>query len=199
MIRLALLRHGHTAWNRAGRIQGRSDIPLDTAARQELTQSCLPDRWQAATLWSSPLLRAKQTAEFISGRTPRTSAALMEMNWGAWEGQEGKRLRADPTSGFRDIEDWGWHYRPPGGESPQEVWQRLLPWLHQLSADSVAVCHIGIMRMILARAHGWDFDGPAPFQIKRNRLYVVSLDASHSPMRLSAAPKTVRLMQRAAS
>ena len=32
------------------------------------------------------------------------------------------------------------------------------------------------MRMILARAHGWDFDSPAPFKIKRNRLFVVEID-----------------------
>ena len=37
MTRLALVRHGHTEWNRAGRIQGRSDIPLDTDARAELS------------------------------------------------------------------------------------------------------------------------------------------------------------------
>ena len=42
MIRLALLRHGHTAWNRAGRIQGRSDIPLDAQAREDLSGYALP-------------------------------------------------------------------------------------------------------------------------------------------------------------
>ena len=42
MTRLALLRHGHTAWNRAGRIQGRSDIALDADARKSLADLCLP-------------------------------------------------------------------------------------------------------------------------------------------------------------
>ncbi|WP_417838711.1 histidine phosphatase family protein [Tritonibacter scottomollicae] len=189
MIRLALLRHGHTAWNRAGRIQGRSDIALDDTARAELAAQALPEDWQGADLWSSPLQRADETACLVTGRAPRTSPALIEMNWGDWEGQHGTRLRAEPGSGFRDIEHWGWDYRPPGGETPAEVWDRLRPWIASLERDSVAVCHIGIMRMILARAHGWNFDGPAPFQVKRNRLFVVEVDGAaltpwHAPVRL---------------
>ncbi|NIZ15246.1 histidine phosphatase family protein [Phaeobacter sp. HF9A] len=175
MIRLALLRHGHTDWNRQGRIQGRSDIALDDAARAELAAQALPAPWDRAELWSSPLLRAEETARLVAGHSPRTDPALIEMNWGDWEGLRGLELKADPASGFRDIEDWGWHYRPPGGESPAEVWARLAPWIATLTRDTVAVCHIGIMRMILARAHGWDFNGPAPFQIKRNRLFVVEI------------------------
>ena len=68
-----------------------------------------------------------------------------------------------------------WHYRPPKGESPAEVWHRLAPWIAGLSTDTVAVCHIGVMRVILARAHQWDFRGSCPFAIKRNRLFVVAL------------------------
>ena len=176
MIRLALLRHGHTAWNRAGQIQGRSDIPLDEAARTELRGFSVPAPWDQADLWSSPLERAVETARLVSGRAPLTAPALTEMFWGDWEGKKGLALKADPNSGFRDIEDWGWDYRPPGGETPSEVWARIKPWLDSLQRDTVAVCHIGIMRMILAKAHGWDFDGPAPFRIKRNRLFVVELD-----------------------
>jgi probable phosphoglycerate mutase len=190
MIRLALLRHGHTDWNRAGRIQGRSDIPLDAAAREELAAQCLPAPWDQADLWSSPLMRAAETAELVAGRAPATSAALTEMNWGDWEGQKGLELLDRSDCDYRHIEDWGWHYRPPGGETPGEVRDRLAPWLHSLTRDTVAVCHIGIMRVLLAQAHGWDFDGPAPFRIKRNRMFVIELDGDRmtpwaDPVRLS--------------
>ncbi len=193
MTRLALLRHGHTAWNRAGRIQGRSDIALDADARKSLASLCLPSTWQQADLWSSPLMRAYDTAMLVADRTPRTSEALTEMNWGAWEGLHGSDLRADPDSGFRDIEDWGWNYRAPSGESPQEVWDRIEPWLTNLACDSLAVCHIGIMRMILAKATGWNFSGPPPFQVKRNRLYVLEL----KPALALSDPGIVRLEARA--
>jgi probable phosphoglycerate mutase len=177
MTRLALIRHGHTHWNRAGRIQGRTDIPLDDDARTELHGFKLPKKWAGVDLVSSPLLRAQQTAEIISGRTPTLNDDLIEMDWGDWEGLRGIDLKADPNSGFRDIESWGWDYRPPNGESPQDVWNRLEAWVMNLSTDTIAICHIGIMRMILAKAYGWDFTGPAPFKIKRNRLFVMDLNA----------------------
>ena len=192
MTRLALLRHGHTPWNRAGRIQGRSDIALDADARSGLAALRLPSPWDQASLVSSPLSRARETAQLVSGRTPTPVPALTEMFWGDWEGKRGVDLHQDPNSGFRDIEDWGWSFRPPGGESPADVKDRLAPWLATLSGDTVAICHIGIMRVLMAQATGWDFDGPAPFRIKRNRLYVLSVGA-----RLSVVSDPVRLEDRA--
>lgn len=194
MIRLALLRHGHTDWNRAHRIQGRTDRSLDTVARAELGRYRLPPPWDTADLWASPLARAVETARLVGGRAPRTAPELTEMDWGAWEGQRGVDLLAQPGSGFRHIETWGWDYRPGGGESPAELWDRLRPWLRRLNRDAVAVCHIGIMRVLLARAHGWDFDGPAPFKVKRNRLFVVRIDGD----RLTAEAEPVRLLERSA-
>lgn len=192
MTRLALLRHGHTHWNRAGRIQGRSDIALDDDARLELAGYHLPPGWEAADIWSSPLMRARETAELVSGRVPSTSDALTEMNWGDWEGLRGVDLIEDSTNGYRHIEDWGWDYRPPNGESPADIWTRLSPWLSGLQTVTVAVCHIGIMRVILARAWGWDFAGPAPFKIKRNRLYIVDMTS------LTPEPDPIRLIRQEA-
>lgn len=191
MIRLALLRHGRTPWNRAGRIQGRTDVALDAEAEKDLAARTLPAAWASAALWSSPLTRARRTAELVAGKAPRTDRALTEMDWGDWEGLKGIDLRADPASGYRDIEDWGWEYRPPGGESPADLRARLRPWVDGLQQDSLAVCHIGIMRVLMAQATGWDFSGPAPFQIKRNRLYVIILDGGNwqtepTPVRLEA-------------
>lgn len=192
MIRLALLRHGHTAWNREGRLQGRSDIPLDDTARRDLAGFRLPDDFKNADLVSSPLARATETAELVAGRTPHVELCLIEMNWGDWEGRYGAELSGDPTSGFRHIEDWGWHYCPPGGESPDSLRARLRPWLDGLLRDTVAVCHIGTMRVLMAMATGWDFDGPAPFRIKRNRLFILEVDAGALTLMPDAQPLEAR-------
>ena len=189
MIRLALLRHGHTAWNRAGRIQGRTDVPLDGAAVAELAGLRLPAPWDAARLVASPLMRARATARLVSGRDPVTDAALVEMNWGDWEGMHGADLLADPASGFRDISDWGWTYTPPNGESLTDLRDRLLPWVHGQTRDTVVVSHIGVMRVLMAMATGWDFHGPAPFRIKRNRLFIIEVTGQ----KLHLLPDPLRL------
>ena len=77
MTRLALIRHGHTPWNRLGRIQGRSDIALDDGARAELAAQKLPETWYSADLVSSPLLRAVETGRLIS---PRFDAFVAQLD-----------------------------------------------------------------------------------------------------------------------
>lgn len=191
MIQLALLRHGHTSWNRAHRIQGRTDIPLDDDARTQLSSLQLPPPWDKADLCASPLSRAVETARLVGKRPPDIRPALMEMNWGDWEGKHGADLLDDPNEDYRHIEDWGWDYTPPGGESPAVLRARLAPWLNSLERDTVAICHIGVMRTILAMATGWNFDGTAPFQVKRNRLYVLQV----APGPLIWDPETPRLIE----
>ena len=188
MVQLALIRHGHTSWNRAGRIQGRTDIELDDQARSELQGKCLPAPWDKAAIVASPLARAVETAQLISGRVPEHIPDLIEMDWGDWEGKRGKDLLADPDCAYCDLESWGFDFYPPNGEAIQTVSDRVLGWAARLNQDTLAVCHIGVMRVLLAEATGWSFKGPAPFSIKRNRLYVISDDADGWRMQGNPVP-----------
>ncbi|MBU2981386.1 histidine phosphatase family protein [Lentibacter algarum] len=192
MIRIALIRHGHTPWNRAGQIQGRTDIALDQQAKEDLSGFSLPAEWHAAQIVSSPLKRATETAGILAGE-PVTIPALTEMNWGDWEGLKTAELGRDPSSGYRHIEEWGWGFRPPQGESLADVRARVMPWVLGLTTDTLAVCHIGIMRVVLGQAFGWNFTGEPPFTVKRNRLFVLELNkGSLQP----ADPLVVRLPKR---
>lgn len=186
-----MLRHGHTAWNRAGRLQGRIDEPLDDDARLHLSRLQLPAPFRDARLVSSPLSRAVETARIVARREPAITPQLIEMDLGAFEGLRGVDLIEDPGSGYRHIEHWGWDYLPPGGETPRSVWLRLESWLATLRGPTLAVTHIGVMRVILARATGWNFDGAPPFRIKRDRLYVVDISDEGA---LSIADEPVRLV-----
>ena len=191
-MRVALLRHGRTAWNEAGRLQGRSDVPLTPEERERLSRLALPPDWRGADVLSSPLRRARETADILADGAVRTEAALVEMDLGAWEGRRGVDLLDDPASGYRHVEAWGWDMRPPnGGETPRDVLGRAAPVLAGLARDTLIVSHINVMRAILADAHGWDFDGPMPFRIKRDRLHVLRREggawvSEGSPVRLVA-------------
>ena len=59
---LLLIRHGRTAWNAAGRMQGRADIGLSTAGRAEVARWRLPPGWDGARWLVSPVRRAREAA-----------------------------------------------------------------------------------------------------------------------------------------
>lgn len=66
MTTLGIIRHGSTHWNKEGRAQGNSNIPLDQAGLSEaykLAERLATEKWNV--IYSSDLLRAKQTAEAI--------------------------------------------------------------------------------------------------------------------------------------
>lgn len=191
-MRIGLLRHGRTDWNRAGLLQGSTDRPLEDGEPERLAELALPPEWENATVIASPLIRAAETARIITGSTPPLDVRLTEMSFGTWEGRPGKELRADPHSGFRDLEYWGWDYRPPSGESPREVWERVSAALNDLTQDTLIVCHMVVMRVILAKAHGWDFEGHPPFLVKRDRIYGVTITDGI----FTADPEPIRLAQR---
>ena len=186
MTELFLLRHGATAWNADGRLQGRTDEPLSATGRAEVASWRLPEMTRGARILSSPLSRAAETARILSdeGTAPETDPRLIEMDFGAWEGQRLADLRARDPGGMERIEAMGWDMTPPGGESPRAVWARLRPLLREIAASGrpvLAVAHKGVIRAILARAWGWDFLGKPPARLLPARLHRLRLRADGEP------------------
>src|ERR687888_412899 len=115
MTLVALLRHGDTAWSAAGRIQGRSDVPLSDAARTRLAALRLPACCREMRVVASPLARCTETAALIGAADAAREARLVEMSWGQWEGRVLAELRAELGEAMRANEARGWDLRgaPP--------------------------------------------------------------------------------------
>ena len=185
MTRIALLRHFPTSWNSEHRFQGQTDIPLTDESRQQLSELAIPPPWNTARIIASPLSRADETARILaSGRPVAHDLRLVEISFGEWEGLHGADLLTDPESGYVNVEDWGWPRRPPGGESPWDVWERVRPALAEIAAEAnptLLIVHRALMRVILARAWDWHYDSPEPFRIKRGRIYPLTLLPDGTP------------------
>ena len=162
MSLLALIRHGATDWNAERRLQGRADRPLSEAGRAAVRSWRLPPLLQEAVWASSPLARAHETAALLRSGCA-VEQRLIEMDWGGWEGRTRQELLQEAGSEALDRNPLGRDFRPPGGESPREVIQRLKPWIAERARSggaTVAVTHRGVIRALYAEATGWDMIGP---------------------------------------
>jgi probable phosphoglycerate mutase len=187
MTRLALIRHAPTAWNAEGRIQGRSDIPLSPEGRVMAGAWRLPsDLGGPGWFWlSSPLRRARETAALLNPQGAiRIEDALIEMDWGDWEGSVLADLRARGGDEMRAAEARGLDFQPPGGESPRMVQQRLAPFLAALGragGSHVAVTHKGVIRALYAQARGWDMIGRPPEKLRQPCVHLFEIDKRGQP------------------
>jgi probable phosphoglycerate mutase len=173
MTALALLRHADTAWSVDARIQGRADVPLLPAARARL-----PERCRGMHVVASPLRRCRETAALL-GLSHEVEPRLIEMDWGEWEGETLARLRERPS--MVENEGRGLDFRPPGGESPREVWARVEPWLREVKRPTLAITHRGVIRVVLAAACGWDLRGPPPAKLDWHAVHFFHLDDDGAP------------------
>ncbi len=183
-VTLALLRHGETPWSRDKRVQGRTDIGLTEAAAAVLAASRLPPQCDGMQVFTSPLARCVQTASQLGLATAAIEARLVEMAWGQWEGRRLADLRSELGDAMDENEARGWDFMPPGGESPRLVWQRVQPCLAAWAAQgraTLAVTHRGVIRVIFARATGWDMLGKPPAKLDWGALHLFTLDANGTP------------------
>lgn len=114
---LMLVRHGMTDWNAQMRLQGRADIPLNEAGHEQAKRlaevfSAASEKIDICEVYTSPLHRAKDTAEYISkellGRCPVVKGELIERNYSSLEGltlAERKKAFPHPSVYPTDIED----------------------------------------------------------------------------------------------
>jgi probable phosphoglycerate mutase len=196
-VRLALLRHGPTAWNRSRRIQGLTDEPLDEAGRAHLARWRLPNLWVSQCWVTSPLRRCRETASLLAASHRHDGAIaveprLIEMSHGEWEGERLADLRTRLGAAMTALEDRGLDYRAPGGESPRDLQQRLQPWLQEVAAggrDLLAITHRGVMRALYAMAVDWDMTGKPPARLQADclQLFAIARDGRPRVERLNVS------------
>lgn len=192
MIPLLVIRHGATDWNRDELIQGRTDRLLTAATREELRSTRLPPDWLGAACLSSPLQRAIETAQIL-GLDPTPEPRLIEMAWGEWEGRNLAELRQELGREMAENEARGLDFRPPGGESPRDVQERLKPLLDEIGERTILVTHKGVLRALYALARGWTMEGDPPDKLREGHAHELLLsDGRLSVGRLNVPFERVR-------
>jgi broad specificity phosphatase PhoE len=156
-----LARHGQTAYNLEGRFQGQQQIPLDETGRSqalELAERAAPYDFRA--LWTSPLLRARETADAVAARTglvPREDARLMETDAGDWTNRSFSEVRGEAEELFDAFATADPGFAFPGGESFAEQEVRVEEALAEvLSGElpALVVCHGMVIRAAMHRRMG---------------------------------------------
>ena len=155
-MKLALIRHGQTDWNRDMRLQGASDIPLNDTGREQARQAVellATSEWDAIV--SSPLSRARETAQIIAdGLGIKLGPAydqLIERDYGDGEGvTEEEIAKRWPNKDY------------PGLESVESVGDRGTKALEQIAEDFgdarvIVVAHGTLIRVTLDRLSGLTF------------------------------------------
>jgi broad specificity phosphatase PhoE len=157
--RLYFIRHGETDWNRAGRLQGQMDIPINALGRMQgerngyALAAAVPGL-ASYDFVSSPLLRTRQTMEIVRSTAGLTASQystddrLREISFGAWEGKTWEELTLHEGDAMKARKADRFNFVVPGGESYAMVSSRLIDWLNSLTRPAVVVAHGGIMRCL---------------------------------------------------
>jgi probable phosphoglycerate mutase len=183
-MRIAFLRHGPTSWNAEGRIQGHTDIPLSDAGLTRMRGLRLPQDFAHARIFSSPSIRARQTAAALGLVEPALDARLMEQNWGRWEGLTMAEIRARDGEDCFDRAGLKHEFRPPGGESTAELMARVAAFMAETARerhDAVAVAHFGVLRAAYTLASGWTMETIMPQELDVAKILILSLSPQGVP------------------
>lgn len=152
--KLVLLRHGETAWSKAGKHTGLTDVPL-TARGEELARGAgdLVSDYDFSLVLSSPLERARRTAE-LAGLDAQIDPLLVEWDYGGYEGRTTKEIRRELGYNWTTFTHGVIRGETPG-ETVEEVaarasrvLTRVLPAM--VDGDVALVAHGHLLRILTA-------------------------------------------------
>jgi broad specificity phosphatase PhoE len=162
-VSVYLARHGQTAYNLEGRFQGQLPVPLDDTGRKQGGE--LAERATAygfAALWTSPLQRARETAEIVAqrvGLAPVEDPRLMETDAGEWTDRSFEDVRAEAPELFSAFLAGDPDFAFPGGESFAQQEVRVTAALDDVERGglpALVICHGMVIRAALsARGGRW--------------------------------------------
>ncbi|TYQ16415.1 UNVERIFIED_CONTAM: alpha-ribazole phosphatase [Acetivibrio alkalicellulosi] len=174
MLEIILVRHGETNGNKKGEYFGFTDQELNEEGinqailLKERLKDLLVDK-----IYSSPLKRAKKTAEIINenfGLPIEYSHNLKERNFGIWEGMVDDEIRLNfPYEYEKWINDWK-GYSIKDGESAIESFQRVESFIRDNIEWSkkgryLIVTHLGTIRYIIVQLLGMKIEDSWRFRV----------------------------------
>ena len=181
------IRHGETAWNAEGRLQGAQDTSLNDLGRRQAAHAggILADLFardrrseQAPAYVASPLGRARSTMELVRGvlRLPphdyTIDDRLREIGYGDWEGSTLSQMQARDPEVFAMRQVDKWTVSPPGGETYAEVQIRVRDWYDSVLVDTVAAAHGGTARALMVALGIETAASAADLTIEQGAVYV---------------------------
>jgi probable phosphoglycerate mutase len=187
------VRHGETDWNAAGRIQGRTDTPLNARGRGQAIRNggalarVLAGRAAAIPFVASPLARTTATMRIVRQEIGidtedfTTDSRLVEIGYGDFEGRTWSELETvhAPVMAERARDAFNW--RPPGkgGESYAEASARVGMWLAGVRHDMVVVSHGGIMRCLRGLVQGLAPAEIPDLRVPQDEVLVLNRHGAH--------------------
>lgn len=183
---LVFVRHGMTDWNEAGRLMGRSDVPLNERGRAQADAIAGVLRSAPVTqIWSSPQRRAQETAQSLARALRlqvQSEPALAEVWVGRWQGKTWVDLHDDPDV-QRYLHDPT--FCCDALESGAAVRERIVTFLERLRADdaamSVVVSHGDPIRIALAHYLSLGIAGYRRLEVAPGSVSVLRFHATREP------------------
>ncbi len=159
MTEIIIIRHGETEWNKTGRFQGHSDVPLSAEGRTQaetLGKNLIVDHVDA--IYASDLTRAMETAAPLAARfgLPVISdPQLRELNFGAWEGRNFNDVNAENPNAMKNFYTDPEQADIPESEPFPEFQRRVAGRVREIVAHErgkrvVIVSHGASIRILLA-------------------------------------------------
>ena len=157
-MKLTLIRHGETIWNKERRVQGFSDIDLNDVGRQQAEQLALSLKdHNIHSIYASPLIRARRTAQIINqyhNAPIYLESNLMEMNQGDFEGLSFQDLTTREKDFLRKWIADPASVRMPNGESFDELQDRAWKAIEAITMkhdEALVVSHSFTIASILCK------------------------------------------------
>jgi probable phosphoglycerate mutase len=175
--RICIVRHGETTWNAEKRIQGQIDIGLNALGQ---TQATAAAKWLSgqpvAALYSSDLLRARQTAERIAvslSLLPTLRPEFRERRYGLFEGLTYDESRARYPAEYQAFERRDPDFViPQGGESLRQLYDRVRTGLQRVATEHqgatvLVVTHGGVLDIVNRLVRGTSLSRPRDDSVTR--------------------------------
>ncbi len=193
MCTIYLVRHGQSEWNTQGLMQGRvSGVPLTkkgVAQARSLAEKFKDINF--AAVFSSDLMRARQTAQIIAFRKKlavKTARAIRERSFGSYEGVSGEQYEAelrqelDKFHALPDKEKFKFSF-PHGIEGVGETVSRVITFIREISVaypakNVLMVAHGGNLRLLLIRLGYGTYAELPPYSIANTGYIVLECDGT---------------------